>query len=280
MWEGTKYKRALKLNCTAPSPSPREEENIHAQRYSIQAMWLSKQMNIRAETQTTTLHSEHNPSFPTSNTVASDQESQAWFLLWNRQTWAYAETIDAAMVIFGCPTTIVKFKPHLLETSKLKRKLGFFQSPNQKNYRCVNRWAHASTQEQTNSSISWKTEIDNSYFPNIFNKKVNSDFWEVRVGDWQSLGLIFFSSLRGNKCFTRVNDRHWWSPGGVSYATIPRCCPNATFYSIVASILYGCMSICKLRDLWYKEDWFCPRQKPSVRQNNPHNLVFSFSCWI
>jgi hypothetical protein len=37
------------------------------------------------------------------------------------------------------------------------------------------------------------------------------------------------------KCLKRVHDRHFWNPGVVSYAMIPRCHP--VFFSIVISIV-------------------------------------------
>ncbi len=37
-------------------------------------------------------------------------------------------------------------------------------------------------------------------------------------------------SLRMNKCLERVNDRHYWNPGVLSYAMIPRCRPNSRVF--------------------------------------------------
>ncbi len=43
-----------------------------------------------------------------------------------------------------------------------------------------------------------------------------------------------------NKCLERVNDRHFWNPGVVSYAMIRRCRPNSrVLFLIVTSIVYG-----------------------------------------
>ncbi len=44
-----------------------------------------------------------------------------------------------------------------------------------------------------------------------------------------------------NKCLERVNDLHFWNPGVVSYAMIPRCHPNSRvfFFFIILSIVYG-----------------------------------------
>ncbi len=54
--------------------------------------------------------------------------------------------------------------------------------------------------------------------------------------------FFFFLSLWVNKCFLKVNDRHFWNPQVISYAIIcNRCRPNSTFFSIVASIVYGCV---------------------------------------
>jgi hypothetical protein len=63
-------------------------------------------------------------------------------------------------------------------------------------------------------------------------------FWNVGVGDWQSMQVTFLS-LRMDKCLERVNDRHFWNPGVFSYAMIPRCGPNSRVcFFIVASIVY------------------------------------------
>jgi hypothetical protein len=44
-----------------------------------------------------------------------------------------------------------------------------------------------------------------------------------------------------NKYLERVNGRHFWNPGVFSYALIPRCRPNSSFFSsfIVTSIVYA-----------------------------------------
>jgi hypothetical protein len=56
----------------------------------------------------------------------------------------------------------------------------------------------------------------------IYQKK--GVFWEVGVGDWQSMQDSFFFWV----CWLeRVNDRHFWNPGVFSYAMIPRCHPNS-----------------------------------------------------
>jgi hypothetical protein len=47
-----------------------------------------------------------------------------------------------------------------------------------------------------------------------------------------------------NKCLERVNGRHFWNPGVVSYAMIPRCHPNSRiFFFIVTSIVYDFTSV-------------------------------------
>jgi hypothetical protein len=45
---------------------------------------------------------------------------------------------------------------------------------------------------------------------------------------------IVFLSLWMNKCMEMVNGRHFWNPGVISYAMIPRCCPNSRvfFYNL------------------------------------------------
>jgi hypothetical protein len=43
-----------------------------------------------------------------------------------------------------------------------------------------------------------------------------------------------------NKCLDRVNDRHSWNPGVLSYAMIPGCRANSrVFIFIITSIVYG-----------------------------------------
>jgi hypothetical protein len=50
-----------------------------------------------------------------------------------------------------------------------------------------------------------------------------------------------------NKCLERINDLHFWNPGVLSYAMIPRCCPNSRVFFIVASVVfpteYRCVQI-------------------------------------
>ncbi len=46
--------------------------------------------------------------------------------------------------------------------------------------------------KQTKSSIAWKTEMHNSYIPNISTKKKPRKFWEVGVGNWQFMQECFF----------------------------------------------------------------------------------------
>jgi hypothetical protein len=55
-----------------------------------------------------------------------------------------------------------------------------------------------------------------------------------------------FLSLRMNKCWERVDGRHFWTPGVFSYAMIPRCRRTQEFFffflssSSHPSIVYGC----------------------------------------
>jgi integral membrane sensor domain MASE1 len=74
----------------------------------------------------------------------------------------------------------------------------------------------------------------------------NLQIYLPRKANSEKLGLgidnphrIVFLSLRTNKCLEGVNGRHFWNPGVFSYAMIPRCRPNSTFFFIVASIVYG-----------------------------------------
>jgi hypothetical protein len=56
--------------------------------------------------------------------------------------------------------------------------------------------------------------------------------------------MIVFLSLRTNKCLERVNDRHYWNPGALSYVMIPRCHPNSrVIFFIITSIVYVLTSI-------------------------------------
>jgi hypothetical protein len=49
-----------------------------------------------------------------------------------------------------------------------------------------------------------------------------------------------FFELQMNNCLERVNDRHFWNFGAFSYAMIPRCRPNLSFFLlIITSIVYG-----------------------------------------
>jgi hypothetical protein len=44
-----------------------------------------------------------------------------------------------------------------------------------------------------------------------------------------------------NKCLERVNDRHFWNPGVISYAIIPSVTPTQSFFFfpfIVTSVVY------------------------------------------
>jgi hypothetical protein len=72
----------------------------------------------------------------------------------------------------------------------------------------------------------------------INQNKANSE--KLGLGIDNPYRMFFFLSLRMNKCLERANDRHFWSPGVVSYAMIPRCRPNSRgFFLIVTSIVYG-----------------------------------------
>ncbi len=56
-------------------------------------------------------------------------------------------------------------------------------------------------------------------------KKATSE--KLGLGIDNPCRMVFFLSLRMNKCLERVNDRHFWNPRVVSYAMIPRCHPNS-----------------------------------------------------
>jgi hypothetical protein len=69
-------------------------------------------------------------------------------------------------------------------------------------------------------------------------EKANSE--KLRLGIDNPCRIVFLSLLM-SKCLERVNDRHFWIPGVISYAMIPRCHPNSrVFFFIVTSIVYGC----------------------------------------
>ncbi len=62
-----------------------------------------------------------------------------------------------------------------------------------------------------------------------------------------------------NKCLERVNDRHFWNPGVFSYAMMPRCRHNSSFFFIH----------CRIYSLWVllSEDRF--EKKNEV----PNNVI-------
>ncbi len=66
-------------------------------------------------------------------------------------------------------------------------------------------------------------------------KKANSE--KLGLGIDNPCRIVVLS-LRMNKCFERVNDRHFWNPAVFSHAIIPRCRPNPKNIFIVASIVY------------------------------------------
>jgi hypothetical protein len=61
------------------------------------------------------------------------------------------------------------------------------------------------------------------YLPN----KANSKKLGLGIDNPRRIVLL---SLRMNKCLERVNDRHFWNPGVFSYAMIPRCHLNLSFF--------------------------------------------------
>jgi hypothetical protein len=78
-------------------------------------------------------------------------------------------------------------------------------------------------------------------------EKANSDKLGLEIGN---PCRIVFLSLRMNKCLKRVDGRHYWTPGVVSYAMIPRCRPNSrVFFFIVTSIVYAIRCSFRCRSL-------------------------------
>ncbi len=74
-------------------------------------------------------------------------------------------------------------------------------------------------------------------------KKAN--FEKLGLGLDNPYRIVFFLSLRMNKCLRGFDDRHFWNPGVFSYAMIPRCRPNSRAFFIVTSIVYA--SIARVR---------------------------------
>jgi hypothetical protein len=134
-------------------------------------------------------------------------------------------------------------------------------------------WANANIDYRCDNRRFWLSahncQVPNPTSQNLATRTANSDFWsrlthqllgrlkftipnlqiylpkQTNLGswgwEWQSVqDSFFFSSLRLNKCFARVNRQHFWNPEVFSYALIPRRRPNSRFFFflIVTSTVY------------------------------------------
>jgi hypothetical protein len=116
-------------------------------------------------------------------------------------------------------------------------------------YRCDNRrfWLSAHNfQVPTPNFSKPRTKTAKSDFlsrltPQVFARLKstipNLKSYLPKMANSEKLGLgidntcrIVFLSLRMNKCFERVNERHFWNPGVFSYTMIPRLRPNLKLF--------------------------------------------------
>ncbi len=101
-------------------------------------------------------------------------------------------------------------------------------------------------------------------------------FWEVGVGDWQSMQDSFSWVCGWTSTCRGLMTGIFWNPGVFSYAMIPRCRPNERvfFFFIVASIVYG--EYWALYRRWLPVVWFCTLYNHECEQLfwNHKSLVF------
>ncbi len=150
--------------------------------------------------------------------------------------WPHLNWLNLAWFFF--------FKLLILESFNAVKPLGFetiTQFVDPIDYRCDNRrfWLSAHNC-QVPTPTSQNLELEQQMKSTIYNLQIylpnKGKFWEVGVGDGQSMQDSFFE-FADEKVFGRVNDRHFWNHGVFSYAMIPRCLPNSRVFFFSSSHL-------------------------------------------